>query len=161
MIKQLIDIIGREAALFESFLALLHEQQQLLVKNDVEGLNRVTERQREKLIESQILNRRREELVDQIKRVNAIEGDVTVTRLLEMVDKDQAQQLLKLRDLIGSLNDHIATVRNQNAMLLNRSREYIAKTMELLSRINAPGGAYAASGAEQEPTASVAVDRSV
>jgi signal transduction histidine kinase len=161
MINQLIDIIGREAALFESFLELLEEQQRMLVANDVEGLNRVTERQREKLAESQILNRRREELIEQIKQVNAIEGDLNVTRLLEMVDSDQAQQLTKLRNIIHNLNEKITAVRNQNAMLLNRSREYIAKTMEMLSRINAPSDTYAASGAQQGANATIAVDRRV
>jgi hypothetical protein len=46
-------------------------------------------------------------------------------------------------------------------MLLNRSREYIAKTMEMLSRINAPSDTYAASGAQQGANATIAVDRRV
>ena len=159
MIDDLIDIIGEEAALFASFLELLERQQRLLVDNDVEGLNRVTELQREKLVESQLLNRRREELVEQVKQANAIEGDLNVTRLLEMIDQDQAHQLNKLRDLIQSLNDKITTTRNQNVMLLNRSREYIARTMEMLSRIGGPSGQYAACGAPENRAASVAVDR--
>ncbi len=161
MIDCLIDILGKEAALFESFLELLEQQQQMLVSNDIEGLNRVTQQQREKLRESQLLNRQREDIIEHIKRVNAVEGDLNVTRLVETVDRDRAQQLIKLRDLIQSLNDKITTTRNQNALLLNRSREYIAKTMELLSRINAPSGTYGASGAQKGSAASVAVDRNV
>jgi flagellar biosynthesis/type III secretory pathway chaperone len=161
MIDRLIDIVGQEAALFESFLELLEQQQQMLVKNDVEGLNRVTQQQREKLRESQRLNRQREEIIEHIKQANAIEGDLNVTRLVEIVDQDRAHQLIKLRDLIQSLNDKITTTRNQNALLLNRSREYIAKTMEMLSRINAPSNTYGASGAQKGPAASVVVNRSV
>ncbi len=159
MIDRLIDILGKEAALFESFLELLEQQQKMLVENDVEGLNRVTERQREKLIESRLLNRQREELIEQIKQANAVEGDLNVSRLLEMVDEEHADRLSKLREVILKLNDKITTVRNQNAMLLNRSREYIAKTMEMLSRIHTPEGAYAPTGGTTEPVAHVAVDR--
>lgn len=159
MINRLIDIIGKEAALFESFLDLLEKQQEMLVNNDVGGLNRITDLQREKLVESQILNRQREELVGQIKLAKAVEGDLNVTRLLQMVDQDQAQQLTRLRNLLLILNEKITKTRNQNAMLLNRSREYIAKTMEMLSRISAPGGTYEPSGAEPERLANVAVDR--
>ncbi len=159
MINRLIDIIGKEAALFESFLDLSEQQQQMLVNNDVEGLNRITDLQREKLVESQILNRQREELVEQIKLANSVEGDLNITRLLQMVDQDQAHQLVKLKNLILSLNEKITATRNQNATLLNRSREYIAKTMEMLSRINAPVGAYAPNRAQQERLANVAVDR--
>lgn len=159
MVDRLIDILGKEAKLFESFLDLLEQQQRMLVENDVDGLNRITDLQREKLVESQVLNRQREETIEQIKVANAVEGDLNVTRLLEIVDREHADQLAKLRNLILNLTEKITHTRNQNAMLLNRSREYIAKTMEMLSRIHNPGITYAATGAEQGQTATVAVDR--
>ncbi len=161
MVDRLIDILGKEAALFESFLDLLEQQQQMLVANNLEGLNKVTDLQREKLIESRILNRQREELVERIKVANEIDGDLNVARLLELVDTNRAGQLTKLREIILNLSEKITQTRNQNAMLLNRSREYIAKTMEMLSQIHNPKGAYASSGAEQQRTANVAVDRRV
>ncbi len=145
--------------MFESFLNLLEKQQQMLVDNNVEGLNGITDLQREKLVESQILNRRREELIEQIQAANAVEGDLNITRLVELVEHDQAQQLIKLKDIILDLSDKITHTRNQNAVLLNRSREYIAKMMEMLSRINAPVNTYAPGGEEQELVANVVVDR--
>jgi len=159
MVDRLIDILGKEAALFESFLELLEQQQKMLVENNVEGLNRITDLQREKLIESRILNRQREALVEQIRDSNAVEGDLNITRLLEIVDKDHADQLAKLKDLILNLTEKITQTRNQNAMLLNRSREYIAKTMELLSQIHDPNNTYAPADAVRQPAANVAVDR--
>ena len=96
MIHNLIQIIGREAKLFESFLSVLEEQQEMLVANNLKGINRTTAAQRELLIESQILNKEREELTEKIKSDNAIKGDLNVSRLLEMVDKNQAEQLIKL-----------------------------------------------------------------
>ena len=159
MVDHLIDILGKEATLFESFLDLLEQQQRMLVENDVEGLNRITDLQREKLVESQILNRQREEVIEQIKVANAVEGDLNVTRLLEIVDRDHADQLAKLRNLILKLTEKITHIRNQNATLLNRSREYIAKTMEMLSRIQSPDTTSAATGTDQDQTVTVAVDR--
>ena len=99
MVDTLIDIIGREAALFETFLSLLEQQQQALVENNLEELNRITELQRDKMAESQLLNRERERVLGEIKALNAIDGDLTVTRLLEMVDQQQAGQLGSLRTL--------------------------------------------------------------
>jgi hypothetical protein len=159
MINRLIEIISREAALFESFLDLLQEQKEMLVSNNVAGLNRVTERHQEKLIESRLLSRQREQLIEQIKAANAIDGDLTVTRLLELVDENQAGRLLELKELILSLNDEINRTRNSNAMLLNQSREFIAKTMAALSRINHPHKTYAPAGAARETGGTVAVDR--
>ena len=159
MVNRLIEIISKEAALFESFLELLQEQKEMLVTNNIAGLNRVTERHQEKLVESRLLSRQREQLIEEIKAANAIDGDLTVTRLLELVDENQAGRLLELKELILSLNDEINRTRNSNAMLLNQSREFIAKTMSALSRINHPHKTYAPAGAARETGGTVAVDR--
>ncbi|UCG61966.1 MAG: flagellar protein FlgN [Candidatus Zixiibacteriota bacterium] len=159
MINKLIEIIGREATIFEAFLELLEQQQKMLVTNDVDGLNRITDLQREKLVESQLLNKKRQELIQQIKVANDIEGDLNVSRLLEIVDEGQADRLQRLQRVILSLNDKITETRNQNAMLLNRSREYILKTMEMLSKINSPDSTYSAPGKKTARELNVAVDR--
>ena len=161
MVNQLIEILSREAALFESFLELLEQQKELLVANDVEGLKAVTEKQREKLVESKLLNRQREKLVAAIKDAQAIEGDLNISRLLELVDRQQADRLTQLRDLIYGLDEKITATRNTNAMLLNRSREFIARTMEMLSKINNPDNIYAKNGAAPGRSANVMVDRRV
>ncbi len=158
---QLIDILGREAALFESFLQLLECQQQALVGNDAQELERLTVLQRDKLTESNSLHNQREKIIEAIKENNAIEGDLTVTRLLDMVDESQAEVLTRLRDAILTVNERILKTRNQNAMLLNKSREYISRMMKMLSRVGDPTPVYSAGGIEQERRLNVAVDRRV
>jgi len=161
MIDRLIEIIGREASLFESFLALFEQQQRLLVSNDADGLGAVTAQLRERLMESRRLNQQREDAIRRIKEENRIQGDLNVTRLLEIVDDAQASQLVRLRDLITSLNDKIAHTRNQNALLLNKSREYIAKMMDLLSKMTRPEPAYRPAAAADQQVYNVALDRRV
>ena len=63
MIDQLLNIVAREAKLFETFLQLLREQQATLVANDVTGLAEITARQQACLNESLRLNREREALI--------------------------------------------------------------------------------------------------
>lgn len=159
MINRLIDIIGKEATLFESFLALFEKQQDMLVANDATGLSEVTERLREKVVESRLLNKQREELVEEIRLDNRIEGDLNVTRLLDIVDDEQASQLVRLRELITTLNDKIATTRNQNAALLNQSREYIRNMMKMLSKLSHPEPAYSSTGSGDQASYNVALDR--
>ncbi len=159
MINRLIEIIGKEATLFESFLALFEKQQEMLVTNDADGLNVVTEQLREKVVESRLLNKQREELVEEIRLDNRIEGDLNVTRLLDIVDDEQASQLVRLRELITTLNDKIATTRNQNAALLNQSREYISNMMSMLSKLSHPEPAYSSTGAGSQASYNVALDR--
>ncbi len=159
MVEKLIETLSSEALMFEDFLKLLGQQQEMLVNNDIEGLNRVTELQREKVAQSQLLNQRRERLVSEIQSANAIEGDINVSMLLEHADEHQGERLIQLREIIQSLTQKIGEVRNQNAMLLNRSREYIMRTMELLSKINNPDSGYAASGETVENSTALAIDR--
>jgi predicted transcriptional regulator len=158
-VNQLIDIISRETLLFEEFLELLERQKQMLVTNNADGLKEITELQRRKLHESYRLNRSREELVLRIKESNEIEGDVTVTRLLEFVDENQAARLMQLRETILGLNDKIAETRNTNAMLLNQSRDFISRTMTMLSTLNNPDTTYRAGAKPSDAHATMLVDR--
>ena len=159
MVEKLIETLSSEAVVFEDFLKLLSQQQEMLVNNNIDGLNRVTELQREKVAESQLLSQCRDKLVAEIQSANAIEGDLNVSMLLEHVDEHQGGRLIQLREIIQSLTEKISEIRNQNAMLLNRSKEYILRTMELLSKINNPDSGYAANGETVENGSSVAVDR--
>ena len=158
-VASLIELISQEASIFEDFLMLLGRQQEMLVKNDIDGLNKVTALQREKLVESQLQNKKRDELISQIKSANAIEGDLNVSRLIELVDENQGNRLIQLRSIINGLSSKINEVRDQNALLLNRSREYIARALELLSRINNPNINYAQNGLPAKNGAAVVVNR--
>ncbi|MCX6834331.1 MAG: flagellar protein FlgN [candidate division Zixibacteria bacterium] len=161
MIDQLIQVISDEALLFEEFLQLLDCQREALVANDTDRLNQVTQLQQQKLLECRALDRRREKVIAAIKADNAIEGDVTVTRLIEYADENQSHRLTLLRDTILSLNERISETRNTNALLLNRSREYISRIMNMLARVHTPDGTYGRHGVAQQESAALAVDRRI
>jgi hypothetical protein len=159
MIAKLIDIISKEAALFESFLELLERQKQMLVTNNVAGLTEVTARQQEMLSESRALNRRREQILNQIRLDHTLENDVTIARLTALADENQAARLMQLRTVILGLNEKISDARNTNAMLLNQSRDFVAKTMALLARMNNPESNYGSTRHADRSTSTVMLDR--
>ncbi len=159
MINKLINVISREAALFESFLELLEDQKKMLVKNDIDGLKRNTETQRQKISESQHLNDERLELIESITVINQIDGDVTVARILEFADQSQAIQLSRLRELILEVNARITEARNSNVMLLNQSRDSISQMVTMLAKINAPEHIYDCNGKSVGKMSAIAIDR--
>lgn len=161
MIDELINIIGREALLFEEFLALLDRQKAALVNNDNDQLSAITREQQDKLFQSRELTREREQVVARIKQEQSVEGDLTVRRLIEFADESQSARLLQLRSVILELNDKITHTRNANALLLNQSREFIARTMKMLSRINHPEQNYQSPGAVDKSAHALAVDRRI
>ncbi|RME20659.1 MAG: hypothetical protein D6800_12930, partial [Candidatus Zixiibacteriota bacterium] len=99
------------------------------------------------------------ELIARIARENALDGDVTVSRLLAVANADQAEKLHRLRDLVFTLHEHIEKSRNRNAMLINQSRQIIAQTMNMLSRMHTPEGGYSADGSTHDNHATLVMDR--
>ncbi|MCP4704978.1 MAG: flagellar protein FlgN [candidate division Zixibacteria bacterium] len=159
LVHELIDILKEEASLFETFLELLEEQQQALVENDLERINRITGLQREKAAESRRLINRREDVIGKLTLDGASSEDLTISRLIDSVASGQAIVLGQLRNSILDLNEKITNVRNQNVMLINRSRENIVKTVELISRIGAPNATYQDKGKVESIRNNIAVDR--
>lgn len=159
MVNQLIEILGKEAELFEAFLELLEKQKATLVANDLDALRNVTERQEKLMSQSSELAEQREQVIARIRLENDIDEDLTVSRLLETVDEEEADKLAQLRDTILGLNDSIAEVRNSNAMLLNQSRQFISRTMSSLARIVNPEPTYNMRPDRSQARANVIIDR--
>lgn len=159
MVNQLIEILGKEAELFEAFLELLEKQKATLVANDLDALRNVTERQEKLMSQSSELAEQREQVIARIRLENDIDEDLTVSRLLETVDEEKADKLAQLRDTILGLNDSIAEVRNSNAMLLNQSRQFISRTMSSLARIVNPEPTYNMRPDRSQARANVIIDR--
>jgi len=159
LVSELIEVLKEEASLFETFLDLFEKQQKALVKNDLEEINRITGLQREKAVISRRLINRREDVIGKLTLDGASGEDLTISKLIDSVASGQAILLGQLRNSILDLNEKITNVRNQNAMLINRSRENIVKTMELISRIGAPDTGYQNHGKVESMRTNIAVDR--
>ncbi len=159
LVMGLIEVLEQEASLFETFLELLERQQRALVQNDLELLNSITEEQREKVILSGILNKKRLKLIDELTAQNSIAGDLTISKLIESVESGQATTLERLRETIQDLYEKIGNVKTQNAFLIQKSRENIIKTVELLGSIKTPKGNYQGKGNRGPQSNSLALDR--
>ncbi|MCX6827317.1 MAG: flagellar protein FlgN [candidate division Zixibacteria bacterium] len=161
LVLELVELLRKEASLFETFLELLERQQKALVKNDISVLNEITERQREKIVETRILAERREILVKRLSARGDLRENLTITRLIESVSSNQAMILEELRQTIFDLNEKISKIRTQNEMLINHSRENIMKTMELLGRIKISDHNYHSEGKLKSVPTNLALDRRV
>ncbi len=134
-VNELIAVLNQEAELFSSFLDLLDRQRDMLVASDIDGLNQVTALQREKFAHSRVLDVRRRNLITEIAKQNDIEGDVTVTRLLESVTTEQSAELNLMRDTIVDLNEKIEEGRQRNSFLIEKSRHLVSETLKMISRM--------------------------
>ena len=161
LVQELIKVLKKEASLFETFLELLDRQQQVLVQGDIEELNNITEQLREKTIGSTILARTREEIIRRLSSETNLTEDLTVSRLIDSVPTGQASVLDQIRETILDLNEKIARTQSQNKMLINRSRDNIMKTMELLTQFGKPTNNYQSEGKTDSSESNLALDRRV
>lgn len=159
LLMELIGILKKEASLFETFLELLEKQQKALIDNDVSALNQITQLQKEKLVEGGRLAGTREEVIGKLALEHKMTGDITVGKLISSVSSGHAPVLEQIRRIILDLYDKIVTVRSQNAMLIDRSRENIMKTMELLGRFKVSHNNYRKEGKADRIQTSLALDR--
>lgn len=107
------------------------------------------------------LNLERVRTVAEIKAERNFEQDLTISRLIALADSEQAARLKELRELLLSLNDKILEVRNTNALLINQSREMIARTMAMLSRSEHADNIYGRDASRDERAVAIALDRRI
>lgn len=159
LLMELIGTLEKEASLFETFLELLEKQQKALIENDVSPLNQITQLQKEKLVAGGRLAGIREKVIGKLALEHKMTGDITIGKLIKCVPSGQAPILEQIRKTILDLYERIARVRSQNAMLIDRSRENIMKTMELLGRFKVSCNNYQKEGKTDNVQTSLALDR--
>lgn len=159
LVQQLIEILKREASLFETFLTLSARQQAALVKNDLNELNAATEQLREKVIEANLAAKKREELIRNISADMGSRENLTITKLMKAVASGQSETLGNLRHTLLDFQQKIAKINSQNEMLINHSRENIMKTMQLLARLTANDKSYVNDGKPSSTQTSLTLDR--
>lgn len=159
LVLELIDVLKKEASLFETFLELLEKQQKALVENNIDALQEVTERHREKIIECSILAKKRTAITNRLSsEIDPLE-DLTISRLIEIAPIGEASMLERLRGTILDFHEKISRLQSQNKMLIERSRDNIAKTMDLLARFNQPSDNYQKEGGKDVVSTPLALDR--
>lgn len=161
LLDRLISVIGEEAALFETFLELLEGQQQALIANDHESLKTVTARVHEVVTQSQCLENRRIEIIDQIRQSAGAETDLNVAQICEMADVARSSQLRMFRTTILDLYGRIEETRMRNGLLIEQSLEQIQHTIDIIGQVPAQKEMYHKHGGYSRDGHHLGLDRRV
>lgn len=159
LLDRLISVIGSEASLFDRFLELMERQQQALIAGDSDEVKGVTAQLQQIAVQSQQLESRRIDIVEQIRIAQGTEGDLNVSRLCDMVDSSRSDQLRSFRDTILGLYGRIEETRMRNGLLIEQSLEQIQHTMETIGRVPAENGMYRPQGGVSREYGRIGLDR--
>lgn len=135
MIEELIYIMNGENEIYQDLIPIEEEKTKVIIKNDLQALQNITDR--EQLIVEKInsLERKREEV---IKNIGTVVGHdpktLTVRALLEIL-KNQPEQRVKLSrihdDLLSTVQRLVA-INNQNGTLIKQSLEMLDFNMNII-----------------------------
>ena len=134
MMTQLIDILSEQATRCEELLGLALEKRDVIVKNDVEELTKITNLENLVISQNNRLERQRESLAKDIADVLGKRGQqMDIATLIEAME-GQAEQA-PLREVGDRLRDVLAKLKEANdfnEILVKNALDYIDYSLNLI-----------------------------
>lgn len=136
LIENMIGILEEEELLHEQLVGLAKEKTEVIVRNDVDALQKLTAR--EQAIVEQIipLEKKREECTRDISIViNKPISEITVKNLIDMMKgkPDIQNRLAKIHDNFNRILRDLKLLNERNNVLIQESLELIRFDMNLLT----------------------------
>lgn len=128
LIDVLIDTLEKESTEYEGLLELGLEKTGIIIRNDVNELSRMVEK--EQLVMERIiaLEKKRTEVSDDIADVlNKDVKTLTLTRLIELLSSQE-----KERDALSSIHDRLSLTMKRMVDVNERNKALLDQSMEML-----------------------------
>lgn len=143
LIDELIGILEEEYDVYRQLIPICEEKTRVIVKNDLNLLQEITNKEQEAVDRIGVLEHKRDAVMTNIKTViNRKNGEFTLTKLIEMMDKQPKEQktLSVLRDNLKEIVQRLVEVNNRNKLLIEQSLEMIDFNMNFIQSTRmAPG----------------------
>lgn len=128
LIEELVDVLEKEADFYQQLIPMSREKTRIIVRNDVAALQEITES--EQLIIEQVntLERKRAEIMDNIKIViNRKSDSLNLKTLIGLLDNQPKEQ-----HKLSVLHDKLNTSINQLIEINNRNKDLIQESLEMI-----------------------------
>ena len=143
LIEELIMVLGDEEKIYSEIIPVAEKKTQIIVNNDLQSLNSITEEEQELLGKISKLEKKRQEVIRNIGIVmNKKESElnfVTIIELLNGQEKEQ-EELRKLHDKLKRTIDVLSTLNERNQMLIKQSLELIDFDINLMQSLRTSPG---------------------
>lgn len=143
LIEELIMVLGDEEKIYSEIIPVAEKKTQIIVNNDLQSLNSITDKEQELLGKISKLEKKRQEVIRNIGIVmNKKESElnfVTIIELLNGQEKEQ-EELRKLHDKLKGTIDILSTLNERNQMLIKQSLEMIDFDINLMQSLRTSPG---------------------
>ncbi|MBR4776217.1 MAG: flagellar protein FlgN [Lachnospiraceae bacterium] len=143
LIEELVDIMSTENDIYRELIPIADEKTRVIIKNDLDALQKITEEEQLTIEKINALERRREEVIINIGTVLSRDPKtLNMKELIRIMGKQPQEQrkLEKIHDELSSTLRRLVTINDRNKELINQSLEMIEFNMNLIQSTRmAPG----------------------
>lgn len=143
LIDELINVLEEENKEYETLVLLSKEKTPVIVKGDLEKLQRITEVEQEFVGKIRNLERKREEIMTDIGNVLSRDPKTTkITDIIELLSKQPVEQkkLSEIHDKIQTTLNNFKQYNDINANLIKESLEIIEFNLNLVTSLYQDAG---------------------
>lgn len=138
LMEELIGILGKENSEYELLLKLSREKTPIIIKGDIQQLQKITEEEQDVVSRINHLDRKREEVFHDIADV--INKDVKTLKLKDLISMmkgqpQEQQKLAEVHDKLQTTVNAMKTANEQNRSLLEHSLEMVQFDLTLLQSL--------------------------
>jgi flagellar biosynthesis/type III secretory pathway chaperone len=153
LLEELIGVLDKELDLYQNLIPVSEEKTRIIVRNDLNGLQEITAKEQAVVDSIRALERRREEIMANIKTVLNRNSDLlNLGTLIQILDKQPEEQkkLSALHDNLKNTIGRLTEINARNKTLIEQSLEMIEFNMNFIQSTRmAPGNNTYTRGASQ------------
>ncbi len=135
LIDELIGVLGQEYEIYQQLIPIAMEKTQVIVRNDMNALQDITNKEQLVVDHINFLERKRDEVMNNIKTVIGKKAaSLNLTSLVHLLDKQPSEQkaLSVLRDNLKAAVQRLAEINDRNKSLIQQSLEMIEFNMNFI-----------------------------
>lgn len=155
MLNQLMDILEAELENYRKLLELSAEKTDVIIKDDIDRLKYITDRENSIIGNNQSLEKKREAVMDDMAIVlNRDRGSITIISLIEMLDGQQNEksQLKQINDELKDSLVKLKQLNDHNGVLIRQAIEFIDFNINAVQSIQSlPPVSYQHGGKQVNP----------
>lgn len=152
LIEELIQTLTQEDQMYQELIPIAKKKTQVIIQNDLEALQQITEQEQASVDALTALERRRLEIVHNIGVViNRAEETLTLREITEILKKQPAEQqrLSQIHDHLKQTIQTLLEMNQHNKSLIEESLDMIQFNMNYIQSMRMTPGNHYTKGAKQ------------
>lgn len=162
LIEELIQTLTKEDEIYSELIPIAKKKTQIIIKNDLESLQKITDKEQEAVDQLTVLEHQRMNIIQNIGVViNRDPKTLTLKMITEILKKQpkEQEQLSVINDHLKQTIQTLVEINNHNKSLIKESLEIIEFNMNFIQSTRmSPGNNYTKGAKQMDmylPTAGV------